>query len=492
MRSQLLLLTLKRLWRRPTRTVLTVLGIAAAIGTLATLAGFYRGYRSGLERELAGLGYEALITRRGCPYEIATFALQGRDALGAGVTTTSCVAEAAGNGSRDLEEPGIYIPASIKDLVAQDPEVAIATPLLTCPVEESGGQRRFFLFQGVDLDSYRRIKPGITLAAGDWLSPADRPQDVIVKADGERLSGLIIHEDDETVTLQQIELREFQGDEIAALLNPELKGVLGTREITHYRRDIEDIERAGLPTEPSVLAGADIAEQLDLEPGRTLDLTGIGRFRIAGILGRTGSTDDGHFLMDLPIAQRFFLAFGRLTGIGVKLNDPRQLPAFRDRAAKLPGVQVVSLSEVRGGLENLLATAEVLMLSLAVLATIVAGFGIVNTVLTAVRERSREIGILKALGARDGSVFGLVQLETALLCLIGSALGLLGALCFGSLASTLMKDLLPYAPTGALVVIGIDLVALAVGGALVLGFLAGLYPAWRAARLDPARVIGVE
>ncbi len=491
-RFQLLALTFKRLIRRPGRTALTVLGIAAAVGTLTTLAGFYDGYRNGLERELAGLGYEALITKRGCPYEIATFALQGRDALGAGVTTTSCVAEASGAADDDIQEPGIYIAAEIADLVRGDPDVAIATPLLTCPVEESRGQRRFFLFQGVDLESYRRIKPELALTSGSWLSPADRPQDVLELKDGRTLGGLIIHEDADTLTLQQIVFRAFSGDEIDALLNPELEGLTTTREITHYRTDIARVRPAELPREPRILAGADVAEQLELSSGDPFEVEGIGHFRIAGVLARTGSTDDGNFLMDLPIAQRFFLAYGRLTGVGVKLKDPRQLVEFRDRASMLPGVQVVSLSEVRGGLESLLATAEILMLSLAALATVVAAFGIINTVLTSVRERSREIGILKALGAPDRAVFELVQIETLLLCLMGSGGGLLLAWIGGAAAASLMRSLLPYAPSGVLIEIGAGLAAMAVAGALVLGFLAGLIPAWRAARLDPIRAIGVE
>jgi putative ABC transport system permease protein len=115
-----------------------------------------------------------------------------------------------------------------------------------------------------------------------------------------------------------------------------------------------------------------------------------------------------------------------------------------------------------------------------------AGAGVANTILMAVSERTREIGVLRAVGMTPGAVFGLIWLETVALCLLGGLLGIGLALVAASGTEHWLRGLLPYVPTDRLLALelGPALLCLAVGP--VLGSFAAFLPALRAARLSPA------
>jgi len=121
-------------------------------------------------------------------------------------------------------------------------------------------------------------------------------------------------------------------------------------------------------------------------------------------------------------------------------------------------------------------TLTVLLTGIAALSLLVGGIGVMNIMLVSVTERTREIGLRKALGAPPGAIRRQFLVEAAILGLAG---GVLGALV-GSLATLLLPGVI-----GSSIVLSLAAVALSIGVSIAIGVVFGVYPATRAARLTP-------
>ena len=128
----------------------------------------------------------------------------------------------------------------------------------------------------------------------------------------------------------------------------------------------------------------------------------------------------------------------------------------------------------------------------AVIALVAAGIGIVNTLFMAVQERTREVGLMKAMGLSSGRVFSLFSIEAVVIGLVGSTLGVLGAIGAGQLVNGFSGALLADLPGLTLVAFDPVTVATVVLAVLVIAFLAGTLPALRAARQDPISSLRYE
>ncbi len=138
---------------------------------------------------------------------------------------------------------------------------------------------------------------------------------------------------------------------------------------------------------------------------------------------------------------------------------------------------------------RLVSTAKVMVLSIAIIAVLIAMVGVINTILMSVWERFQEIGILKTIGAMPWDIFKLIWIETLLLCSVGGALGIFLALLLSRITDVAIRRVLPYAPDGGLVLIDARLVLLTLAGIVAIGLLSGVYPAWKAGRIRPLEAI---
>lgn len=137
----------KNLLRKKTRTILTAGGIALSAWVLATLFGFSRGYENGLSRDIDNMGFQVLLTAKGCPYEAATLMLKG------------------GTGLRYMKEDMVKT-------VALNPEVEETTPMLMQGVFDpnKGENGAIAAYLGVDAGSFPRMKRYLEFKQGGWFT----------------------------------------------------------------------------------------------------------------------------------------------------------------------------------------------------------------------------------------------------------------------------------------------------------------------------------
>jgi len=212
-------------------------------------------------------------------------------------------------------------------------------------------------------------------------------------------------------------------------------------------------------------------------------------FKVVGILNRTGTQDDGTIFVPLKTLQKIFGRPNELTTIGIKLKKGIDSVRFEEKLYKLPDVQVVSLTQVKDTIMRLISTAKVMVLSIAIIAILIAMVGVINTILMSVHERFQEIGILKTIGAMPWDIFKLIWIETLILCAIGGVLGVGLALILSKATEVLIRYVMPYAPSGGLVLIDLKLVLFTMAVILCIGLVSGLYPAWKAGRIRPLEAI---
>jgi putative ABC transport system permease protein len=392
---KLLAFAYKNLVRRRVRTALTAGGVAVAVAVLVSLLGFNEGYENALNADIEKMGFQVLVTAKGCPYEAATLLLKG------------------GGGLR-------YMDAGVYDTIAADPDVEAVTPQLiqvAYDPDKNDGEGGFNFYMGIE-PSYVELKPWMTFRSGGWFSG-------------------------------------------------------------------EDVDEVILGYEAAELEQRKVGDRM-LIPGQD------GPLEVVGIFERSGTQEDGTVYMPLATVQRRFDQPGKLSGVGIKLKDVSAIPAFEERMYGLPGTQVVSMAQVKGTIMNLVGSARVMVMSVAAIAILVALIGVVNTVLMSVFERTQELGIIRAMGASRFDVFKLIWMETVVVCAAGGVVGSLVAIGGGRGVEVLVRRVLSYAPSGSLVVITPELLLGALGGALALGLVAGLYPAARAAAMKPIEAIRSE
>jgi putative ABC transport system permease protein len=179
--------------------------------------------------------------------------------------------------------------------------------------------------------------------------------------------------------------------------------------------------------------------------------------------------------------------------VSVRVKDPAKIQLVEDAVKKM-GFNTFSMLDATRSLRRFFAVLDLFLGIFGSLALAVASIGIVNTLVMAILERRREIGIMKAIGASDGDVKKLFFAEAGVMGALGGALGVVLGWTIGRVINIgtnvylKRQDLAPeqiwFVPWW--------LVVGAIGFAILISFISGLYPAARAARLDPVQALRYE
>jgi putative ABC transport system permease protein len=230
---------------------------------------------------------------------------------------------------------------------------------------------------------------------------------------------------------------------------------------------------------------SNIGDQIYMpEKDKTLD--------VVGELQPTGNEDDGFFYVPLATAQAMFDQPDKLTGISIRLKNPDDAPVVAAQLGKIKGAEVITMGELLGTMMTLMGSAKSLLLSIVMIIIVISALGVLNTVLMSVFERTKEIGVMRATGAAQAHIFGLVWLETLMLSLLGGIGGLGLALVGARALESLVKRFLPLAPKGSVIALEPGSFLLIMAFVLGIAVVAGFYPALRAARAKPIEALRSE
>ena len=231
----------------------------------------------------------------------------------------------------------------------------------------------------------------------------------------------------------------------------------------------------------------------DVDPlGRQVSIAGV-RFRVIGVFEKVGSTfgvdRDTEVHIPVTAAQRLF-GVDRIDALAVKAPraddvEPLQTRLVAALQEKYDGEEfsAVTQTQILGTIGRILGLLTLVLAAIAAISLLVGGVGVSNIMLVSVRERTREIGLRKALGARQRDILLQFLIEAVLLCVVGGLIGI--ALGVGS-------SLLVAAVSPLPAVIAWWSPVLAFGVSAAVGIFFGVAPARRAGRLDPVEALRTE
>jgi len=249
-------------------------------------------------------------------------------------------------------------------------------------------------------------------------------------------------------------------------------------------------------TRYGILLGDQLAENLEVNVGDQVNVVFPGSqttsFKVVGLIHTGTSADEVTAYARLDSVQDFFNEPGVVSNIGVRVADPYQADTIASSIERETGLDAVSWSEANAEILSLLDIQRASATIFYFLIYGVAGFGIANTLITIVAQRTREIGILKAMGTSQKSILLVFLFQSMVLgaigLVLGTVLGYIVTIALQNYEISVPPEMYSGLQTMPLEVEPINFVYAAFF-AFIVNILSGIYPARKAVKLDPVKAI---
>lgn len=246
------------------------------------------------------------------------------------------------------------------------------------------------------------------------------------------------------------------------------------------------------------IIGSRVAEEMfskDIGVGNKITINKV-EFKVVGVLKEIGNAqDDNQINIPLEAAREIFHEPEKVDTIITQVKSSSDIPSLQEKVKKElerkrgdTNFQVLTATQILEQINQVLGVMQVVLVGIAAISLVVGAIGIMNSMYTSVLERTKEIGIMKSIGARNSDVLQIFLMEAGLIGLVGgvfgTALGTTIALIVGSIAKQV----------GFLLIIKIEVMVLVLGllFAFIVGMLSGILPAYQASKLKPVDALRYE
>lgn len=247
----------------------------------------------------------------------------------------------------------------------------------------------------------------------------------------------------------------------------------------------------------AAVVGNDVAHDIfkkDIRLREKLSIAGRD-YKVVGILQKIGGPDDKIVAVPISLAPEFGFK-DEYSFVLVDAKDGCDMEKFRDdiidrlkRERGKEDFKVQTSANIMSAFQSILSIIQAVFIGVAAISLFVGGIGIMNTMLMAVMERTREIGVMKAIGATNRRIMAIFLAESAAIGLAGGIMGIALGMGISAIAAIVIRHLAAYEFPVVFPVAG---VLLALAFAMLTGIVSGLYPAMRAAKMNPVDALRYE